>query len=167
MAGSQGDGLWLDSYETEAPTAGRLLHSTVADNGQVGQGLYVGPLATLASTNTVIAGHGAVGVTVAAGGTARLEATLWYGNGADTGGEGSVVTGTINVYGDPFFVDPGAWDYHLGPSSAALDRGLDAGVRHDVDHQPRPYGLPDLGADEYWPPGALKRIYLPCVMRFR
>jgi hypothetical protein len=41
---------------------------------------------------------------------------------------------------------------------------VDAGIKTDVDHEPRPYQTPDLGADEYWPPGALKRAYLPVVL---
>ena len=32
-------------------------------------------------------------------------------------------------------------------------------------HEPRTYQEPDIGADEYWPPGALKIIYLPAIMR--
>jgi hypothetical protein len=38
-------------------------------------------------------------------------------------------------------------------------------VTNDIDHHPRPYQEPDIGADEYWPPGALKFIYLPIVTR--
>ncbi len=33
-----------------------------------------------------------------------------------------------------------------------------------MDREPR-FGLPDLGADEYWAPGALQSIYLPLVVR--
>jgi hypothetical protein len=32
-------------------------------------------------------------------------------------------------------------------------------------HEPRTYQEPDIGADEYWPPSALKIIYLPAIMR--
>ena len=45
------------------------------------------------------------------------------------------------------------------------DAGVDAGVTTDVDFHPRPYQIPDLGADEYWPPGTLTFIHLPLVMR--
>lgn len=111
----------------------------------------------------------AVGITVAAGNTATLEATLWgmgpWANGTDWGGVGTVITGTHNYWGDPAFVDPDVGDYHIGPGSAAIDVGVDAGTRLDMDNQPRPYQGYDVGADEYWPPGALKHIYLPLVMR--
>lgn len=39
--------------------------------------------------------------------------------------------------------------YHLTSVSAAVDAGVDAGIAHDVDGEPRPRGTaPDLGADE-------------------
>lgn len=38
-------------------------------------------------------------------------------------------------------------------------------LHSDIDHQPRPYLLPDLGADEYWPPGVLRYFYLPLLLR--
>jgi len=62
-------------------------------------------------------------------------------------------------------VDPDAGDYHIGPGSAALDAGVDAGVKTDVDHELCPYQAPDLGADEYWPSGVLKYVYLSVVLK--
>jgi hypothetical protein len=61
-------------------------------------------------------------------------------------------------------VAPAAWDYHLTAASAAIDRGVDAGVTTDIDGQPRPNpetGIPDLGVDEFW----WNRVYLPLVLR--
>jgi hypothetical protein len=165
QAGGQGSGLWLGSYETEERTSGRLLHTTIADNGGIGQGIFVDLYASLAGTNTIIAGHEDAGLVVSAGSTATLEATLWHENGLDVAGVGSIETGAINVYEAPAFVDPAAGDYHLGPGSAALDQGLDAGITNDIDGQPRPFEAPDLGADEYWPPGVLQYLYLPLVTK--
>jgi hypothetical protein len=107
----------------------------------------------VALTNTVLVSQ-TVGVTVTAGSTARLEATLWgsgdWGNGQDWGGAGSVITGTINRWGNPRFVDPAAGDYHIAAGSAALDTGVDAGIGVDMDGQVRPVGTGvDLGADEF------------------
>jgi hypothetical protein len=100
-------------------------------------------------TNTIIAGHSHVGITVTAGSTATLEGTLWYNNGMDMGGEGKVLTGTVNVENDPAFVNPTAWNYHLGAGSAAIDAGVDAGITADIDGDPRPQGPGyDIGADE-------------------
>lgn len=46
----------------------------------------------------------------------------------------------------------GPWDYHIGPGSLAIDRGVDSDLRVDVDGDARPYnGKFDLGADEYSP----------------
>lgn len=164
----------------------RLLHTTIARNGSGGltagsggdgSGVYVtealpweypfrGSSVTL--VNTILVSQ-TVGITVTAGNTATLEVTLWglgaWANTSDWGGEGTIITGTRNYWGDPAFVDPDAGDYHIRSGSAAIDVGVDAGVRIDLDSEPRPYRGYDLGADEYWPPGALKHIYLPLVMR--
>ncbi len=89
-----------------------------------------------------------------------MQATLWHDNGTDTAG--TIDTGTVNVYDDPAFVDPGTWDYHVTSTSAAIDEGVNAGVTVDMDGESRPSGADyDIGADEYvaW------QLYLPLVMR--
>ena len=59
-------------------------------------------------------------------------------------------------YGDPAFAADG---YHLTSESAALDKGIDAGITVDIDGQARPASAGnDLGADELW-----NEIYLPMV----
>jgi hypothetical protein len=64
--------------------------------------------------------------------------------------------GTIT--GDPAFLPDG---YHIGPTSAAIDQGVDAGVRTDVDGGTRPAGLGyDIGADE-----RQHALYLPLLLR--
>jgi serine protease len=161
-AGAEGSGLWFEGIAEEL-LSGQLLHTTIADNAAgdgIGVGVYVGEYATLALTNTIIAGHSGAGITVTAGSTAALEATLWHNNGANTGGEGSISTGAVNVSGDPRFVDPSAWDYHISPGSAAVDQGVDAGVATDLDGRARPVGRPDLGAYE-----GGTRVHLPLLLR--
>jgi hypothetical protein len=147
----------------------RLSHNTIADNAAIddsGQGVYVDEFTTLTFTNTLISGHDGVGIAVIAGSTAILEGTLWHGNGADTGGTGTIVSGTVNVYDDPAFVDPSAGDYHLGPSSAAIDAGIDAGISTDIDGDPRPLGPGfDIGADEYFVGGVRWTVYLPLMVK--
>jgi hypothetical protein len=161
QANSVGSGLHI------AGNPPRLLHTTIARNrGGDGSGVYLSSDTPLVMTNTILVSQ-TVGVTVTANSTATLVGTLWgsgaWANEADWGGAGAIITGTVNVFGDPGFVDPAAGDYHIGPGSAAIDAGLNAGVLMDIDNQPRPYHAPDLGADEYWPPGALKYVYLPLV----
>jgi len=161
-ANTLGGGLLLSG--TYSPRTIALLHNTIVNNRGIGQGVYGNHNITLAFTNTIISGHN-VGVSVEAGSTAALQGTLWHGNTANWGGAGTILTGTVNVYGDPAFVNPAAGDYHIAENSAARDAGVHAGVHTDINGEPRPYQFPDLGADEYWPPGALKRLYLPLVLR--
>jgi hypothetical protein len=55
--------------------------------------------------------------------------------------------GTGNLMGDPDFLDS---DYHIGPTSAAIDHADPAAtLDHDLDGGPRPTGVArDIGADE-------------------
>ena len=77
-------------------------------------------------------------------------------------GWGGTITHSNDHSGDPAFVNPSVWDYHLTADSAAIDAGVDAGVTTDIDSQPRPAGSGyDLGADEY----QATRLYLPLILR--
>lgn len=146
----------------------RALHTTVVRNrGGDGSGIHVtrvaGPDSTLFLTNTILVSH-TVGITVATGNTATMEATLWgsgsWANGTDWNGL-TVITGTVNVWGDPGFVGPDAGDYHIAVGSAAVDAGVDAAITSDIDGQTRPSGDGfDLGADEFW-----FTVYLAKVLR--
>jgi uncharacterized repeat protein (TIGR01451 family) len=149
----------------------RLVHATISRNGGGdGSGVYVSDLnpnySTVELTNTIIASQN-IGIYVDPGNTASLEATLWgtgaWANGTDWAGDGTIFTGTVNVWGDPAFVDPDAGDYHIAPGSAAIDAGVDAGVTTDIDGEPRPMGTGfDIGADEYVGPGlVLRKSALP------
>jgi len=143
-----------------------LRHNTIARNtGGDGSGVHVigdgNSIVTL--TNTILVSQ-TVGITVAVGNTATLESTLWgsefWGNDTDTGGAGTINT-TNDYTGDPAFVAPDLGDYHIGPGSAAIDKGVDAGVAIDIDGEPRPARAGyDIGADELW-----HKIYLPLVIR--
>lgn len=160
--------------------AGSSLHSshaTIARNTDADEstGIYTsvyiepsGPpprkktYSTVALTNTILVSH-ATGISVTSGSTATLNGVLWFGNGMNTSGlGGGAITVTRSITGQPGFTSDG---YHILSDSVAIDAGVDTDVRMDVDNQPRPYQTADLGADEYWPPGVLKRIYLPLVLR--
>jgi hypothetical protein len=167
-AKTQGGGLWL-GVENEGynPRGHWMQHVTIAHNGgdhYYAHGLYVtNTMAFL--TNTIIAGHADFGVYVPTGGEATLEATLWHENRIDHTYGSNIETGEHSYHGDPAFADPGAWDYHIGEGSAALDLGVATGVRRDMDGERRAWQAPDLGADEYWPPGVAIRAYLPLVLQ--
>jgi hypothetical protein len=144
---------------------GQMLHNTIARNDNT-YGVRIENGAAVALTNTILVSH-TVGITVTAGSTATLEGTLWgsgsWANGTDWGGDGDIFTGTVNIWGNPALLDPDGGDYHIGPASAAIDAGVDAGVTDDVDGDTRPQGSGyDIGADEFsrqWD------IYLPLVVK--
>jgi hypothetical protein len=150
-AGLSGAGLYVWA------SSPRLLHTTIAGNtGGEGSGIYVGDWSNsysyLRMTNTILVSQ-TVGITVSAGNTAAMEATLWgsgsWANGDDWEGAGLIITGTLNYWDDPRFLQPGAADYHLSAASAAIDAGVDAAISVDIDRDPRPIGPGyDIGADE-------------------
>jgi hypothetical protein len=159
QATTAGSGLWIGGSQPN------LLHTTIARNtGGDGSGVFVtdngsGTNSTVTMTNTIVVNH-ALGVTVTAGSVVAVDGVLWFGNGTNTSGAGTTTVTHANT-GDPAFTPDG---YHLTVGSAAIDKGLNAGVTTDIDGQPR-FGVPDLGADEYWPPGFPKYIYVPLVTR--
>jgi hypothetical protein len=141
-----------------------LTHNTIADNAcELGSdGVKEDNHTTLAFANTIISGHAEKALWVNAASSATLEATLWYGNGDDAYGEGDIGTGVVVVHDDPRFVDPDAFDYHIGSDSVAIDAGIEVGVTEDIDGDPRPAGAaPDIGADEF----RLHCVYLPLITR--
>jgi hypothetical protein len=160
IAGSRsgGSGMYIEG------TSADMTHVTIARNeGPGGDGLYVKGAetsSTLVMTNTIVANQ-MVGISVLTG-RVTVNAVLWFSTPTtilNVGGD--VHTPQLQYVGDPAFGPDG---YHLGAGSAASGRAVDAGVAFDIDGEPR-LGLPDLGADEYWAPGSLRRVYLPLVVR--
>jgi hypothetical protein len=175
-ADSQGSGLYIRG------SSPRLLHTTIACNtGGDGNGVcvtsythwqgttYTTYYSAVALTNTILVSH-TMGITVAGGNTATLEATLWgtgsWANDTDWGGTGTIITGAHNYWSDPAFVEPNSGDYHIGATSAAIDKGVNTEVTTDIDGEVRPNGcFFDIGADEFVTGVACKYIYLPLIMR--
>jgi hypothetical protein len=150
-ASAQGGGLYIRG------SSSRLSHTTIArNNGDDSSGVYVTHDSSVALTNTILVSH-TVGINVMDGNTVTLEATLWgdgaWANVTDWSDTGTVITGSVNVWGNPAFVDPESGDYHITEHSAAKDAGVASAVSSDIDNQPRPNpdtGVPDLGADEHY-----------------
>jgi len=125
--------------------ASYLTHTTLFNNqGGDGSGVYVSYGSAVTMTNAIVVSH-TIGITVLVNGSAVVRGVLWYSNGLNIGGDGTISV-TYAYTGTPALAADG---YHLLTGSAAIDRGLDAGVTTDVDGDPRPMGLGyDLGADE-------------------
>ena len=144
------------------PSAGRLLHTTIARNqgGTGAEGVRVAPGSVVTLTNTILVGHD-TGIAVSFDATATLTATLWgsgsWANDTDWDGAGTIYTGTLNYWGDPLFLNPNAGDYHIAATSTAEDRGVNAGVTTDLDGTPRDAN-PDLGAYEAGALGVLQVV---------
>ena len=143
-----------------APT---LLHTTLARNlGGDGSVVYLSPEtpSTLTMTNSLLSDQ-VTGVFADTGNTVLLDGVLWYNNTANTAGPGSFTISHAYT-GDPVLSPLDG--YHLAPNSAAVNRGMHAGVLTDIDNQLRDF-LPDLGADEYVGPGATLFLFLPLSLK--
>jgi len=162
-ASGAGSGLTVHS------SSSRLVHITVARNhGGDGSGLFItgeGDVenyspSTAALTNVILVSH-TVGITITGGNTATVNSVLWYATPLTVSTEATAIAVAQNEYSaDPAFAPDG---FHLRSSSAAIDRGVDAGITNDFDGDHRPYrnGY-DLGADEWM----LSRFtYLPVILR--
>ena len=134
---------------------GTLLHNTFVENhSSVPWMIHIGdvpgsPGATVAFTNTIIDKPG--GIWVDTTGSVLLNTTLWdialQSTNLTVTGTGTIITRT-DYYGFPDFVRP---TFHIGPNSAAIDQGTNAGVMTDVDGESRPNGAGyDIGADEFY-----------------
>ena len=167
LSGTPGLIVRLNSYSMEPGSDARLAHLTVANNqGGDGVGLLVANFSdpidpdtvhNLWVTNTLFAGH-AVGISATGGTTTTLNGVLWH-NVPVTASVSLTATFNVSnqVVGDPVLAPDG---YHLLGGSAAIDRGVPAGVTQDIDGDSR-QGLPDLGADEWQ--GI--RIYCPVALQ--
>lgn len=147
-----------------------LIHSTIADNtgGEGNEGVHItgagADVSTAQFTNTIFAGQDAA-LEINTANTAIVNGALWFDvNQVSRGGPGYIITVTNDYVGNPRFVNRVAGDYHISRGSAALDRGLPAGVADDRDDSPRPVGSgPDLGAYEYQ--SAARDLFLPVVRK--
>jgi hypothetical protein len=140
------------------PLTATLFHNTLIGFG-TGYGVYVETgYVTLFLTNTIVASHTwGITNTVPASSTVLADHTLFWANTHNG------IRGVNPADGDPAFAADG---YHLGPGSAAYNRGVDANVTTDIDGDPRPDSCsPDIGADELITGLTCRRIYLPIVMK--
>jgi parallel beta-helix repeat protein len=160
QASWKGSGLFIES------SALRLLHTTIACNsGGDDSGVHVTDdgwvYSTVALTNTILVSH-SVGISVTGGNTVTVNSILWHGTPITISQATTATVAVQNQHqGDPLFAVDG---YHLMEGSAAIDKGVDAGVATDIDGDSRPQGsAPDLGADER--AGIGTDVYLPIILK--
>ncbi|MGQ9709379.1 MAG: hypothetical protein ACUVXE_02780 [Anaerolineae bacterium] len=136
---------------------GRVAHNTIVANADGdGVGVHVSGNGDVLLYNNIIVSQ-TVGIMNASPGSGVVSAThtLFEGNGVNYG---PGVTSTNEVAGPAGLLA----NYHLGIGSNAIGHALPlAWVTTDTDGDPRPLGLPDIGADEY----VVARIRLPLVLR--
>ena len=147
---SQGDGEGINVW------AGTInaRHWTLANNDAYGLVISNGVVNLV---NTIVAGHSIAGLF---GDFVEANTTLFFNNKSNCT-SGATCSGSLE--GDPAFVDPSTYDYHITHDSAAVNAGIDALVRTDIDGDVRPSGEGfDIGVDEisfsYYLPFALNVI---------
>jgi len=148
-----------------------MMHATFAANNSRSTVFVDNPglsstRSSVSMTNTIISGHNAVGVKLSnrKANTLTLTATLWYGNATNWDKGAGVLHHSKDYFGNPAFAADG---YHLTAGSIAINKGVDAGVREDIDGDVRPWGGRfDLGADEYGA-GTARKVYLPLALHAR
>ena len=100
--------------------------------------------------NTIVTTQ-TTGIAVGDGSSVEIDSILWYADAITLTEVPEADVSIVNqVTGDPAFADPPAADFHLNPTSAARDVGMDSGVANDIDGWVRPMGFGyDLGAFEH------------------
>lgn len=150
------------------PTSGALINNTIVQNnlGNAKDGVYAFGTTTLTLTNNIVVSH-TWGIYAFSGNTVIADYTLFFGNTVGNAGGPGAITSTHEVVGDPLFVDPPAWDYHIQVTSPAINRGTFSGAPStDFEGDPRPYDcFIDLGADENTASDYCQRTYLPLTMK--
>src|SRR5262249_42758529 len=129
----------------ESPGLLQVLHTTIAQPGSIPCAAIVNLTGTLGITDSIIVSD-SIDINGVAG-IAREDYNLFFANGCDR--LGAINIGGNSVVSNPLFLNPAADNYHLGPLSPAIDRGINAGIPFDFDGDARPLGAGfDIGYDE-------------------
>ena len=158
----------FDSEGQTFETRGAVHNNTFYANGDYGLWLLNRwPTSALSLVNNSIVSHtfGVEGEDLyGPAAPVTLSYTLFYSNSQNIGPDADdSITSTHTIAGNPQFLNPVAYDFHLMPNSAAIDAGDPAGIPPapavDIDGAPRPYGpRVDVGAYEWQGQGALLPI---------
>lgn len=135
ITNNMGDGLLVVNAQPH------LWHTTFADNAHAG--LAVQKSGTAVLSNTLMHNQ-PVGFAVNGGG--MVTATAVFHSLITTPTQGGMITQTA-VYTGEALLD----GWQSLPQSPHLDLGVATPLLHDINGDPRTYGLPDMGADEFLP----------------
>lgn len=156
-SGSSGAALWTNASGTID-----VVHTTIAAPSVLPGSAVYATGGTTNLTNVIIANH-TTGIVQDGSATVTEDYTLF--SGVTTRELGTVGGGTHSFPGDPRFVSPAHDDYRLKEDSAAIDAGVNVGVRVDFQGDPRPTGTGvDIGYDEFTKSIDFT-IFLPLVLR--
>jgi hypothetical protein len=150
---SQLAGVWLTGGFSNV----ELTHNTVSHNTD--RGVFVSGQTHLNVWNSIFANE-TVGIEVGQDASAYVSHPLWWNNGSNTGGTGSITLGVQHTGNPLFWVD----GFHITLGSAAIDQAQGIAVAVDIDVQSRTVPL-DIGADELGELPSLENIYLPIVLK--
>ncbi len=146
-SGGPGTAVAIDAYRALTPYHISLVHVTIAGaSGTAGAAVAVARAAgaSVEITNSLIASH-SIAISATQGRVIE-DYNLYFGNALTH--SGSIAPGSHSLIDQPpEFADPSRDDYRIGPASAAIGRGIDAGVRVDFEGQPC-HVPPDIGYDE-------------------
>lgn len=143
---NQGNAFAIGSSQGQAVS---FLHNTLVNNA--GSGLILSSSTSGMIANNIFQGHSKESINMGSPSTATVTNNLFWQNASNPN------LGANAILEDPMLDST----YHLTPGSPAIDLGIAWTVTEDIDGDPRPVGLPDIGADEI-----LQRLlFLPQVMR--
>jgi parallel beta-helix repeat protein len=143
-----GAGIWTASGQNST-----IRNNVIFDNklGYGGLALHPGSNSKV-SNNTFYGNKVAISVN---GNNVTIQNNIIYNNDKDINGRGSGTVISNNLSTNPQFVNASGGDFHLTPSSPAIDTGISLPeVLIDFECTPRPQGTSyDIGADELGPAG--------------
>jgi hypothetical protein len=139
----QGSGILLLDQGATTPTTATLAYSIIAEH---------------TDPSTAAALH------IKPGNTLHLQVGLFDRNTINHGGGGKVTGLDTMTSASPHFRSPGNpdYDYHIEYSSAARNAAGGSTTSVDIDGDQRD-AKPDIGADEYMPPGVSSVSLIPAV----
>jgi len=135
-----------------------MIHNTLSD---AAYGVYVDSGADVIFDRGIVSYHSKEGIhlEVAAQTELSVSYTLFTLN-TDDG-----ITGSFQLAGAAYYIDPAGYDYHHHHVSDAIDRVMDGGIAVDIDGDVRPWGSGttafDVGADEF----TGLHFFLPLITR--